>query len=139
MFGIGFWEFLIIAVIAIIALGPDKFPEAMIKVVKMFKSLSKSLNEAKQVVEEELNLQELKEDANKYRALLEKNTKEIKKSISFDELEALQESTKEVNSAITDIKKESLEIKKSMDVKEKEESITETKTIETKTDDEVKK
>lgn len=118
MFGIGFWEFLIIAVITIIVLGPDKFPQAMVKVVKMFKSISKALNEAKRSVEEELNLQELKEDAGKYRALLEKNTKEIKKSISFDELEALQDSTKEVNSVITDMKKEALEIKEISQKKE---------------------
>lgn len=122
MFGIGFWEFLIIAVIAIIALGPEKFPEAIIKTVKMFKSLSKMLNEAKRSVEEELNLQELKDDANKYRALLEKNTKEIKKSISFDELEALQSSTKEVNSAIEDIKKEASEIE---DITQKKETTKE--------------
>jgi len=111
MFGIGFFEFIIIAVIAIIALGPEKFPEAMVKVVKLFKSISKTLNEAKRSVEEELNLQELKEDANKYRALLQRDTKEIKKAISFDELEALQSSTKEVNSAIENIKKEASEIK----------------------------
>ena len=111
MFGIGFWEFIVIAVIAIVVLGPDKFPEAMVKVVKIFKSLSKTLSEAKRSVEEELNLQELKEDADKYRALLQRNTKEIKKSISFDELETLKSSTKEVNSAIEEIKREASEIK----------------------------
>jgi sec-independent protein translocase protein TatB len=120
MFGIGFWEFIVIAVIAIVVLGPDKFPEAMVKVVKIFKSLSKTLSEAKRSVEEELNLQELKEDADKYRALLQRNTKEIKKSISFDELETLKSSTKEVNSAIEEIKKEATQNEKIEDASNKE-------------------
>lgn len=104
MFGIGFWELLIIVIVAILTLGPEKLPEAMVKIARFIKVFTKSINEAKQVVEEELNIQELKNDAKKYRSLLEKNTKEIKKTISFDELETLKENTKEINSTIEDLK-----------------------------------
>ncbi|MFV0481982.1 MAG: Sec-independent protein translocase protein TatB [Campylobacteraceae bacterium] len=126
MFGIGIWELMIIAVVAIVFLGPDKLPEAMVKIVKFFKTFSKSINEAKQAVEEELNLQELKEDAKKYRELLEKNTKEIKKSVSFDELDStLKGLNEDVNSTINDIKNDM-----SPDVKKKEN--TDTKLLEDK-------
>ncbi|MDR2341440.1 MAG: Sec-independent protein translocase protein TatB [Campylobacteraceae bacterium] len=109
MFGIGFFEFIVIAIVAVIFLGPDKLPSAMIKIIKTFKTFSKSINEAKTVIEEELNIQELKEDSKKYRALLEQNTQKIKKTFSSDELLGLQESTKEVNAVLEDIKKTALD------------------------------
>jgi len=94
----------VIAIVALVVLGPDKLPQAMVKMVKMFKMFSKSINEAKSAIEEELNLQELKEDSKKYRALLENNTQQIKKTLTFDELSALSESAEEVNSAIEELK-----------------------------------
>ncbi|MDR0579819.1 MAG: Sec-independent protein translocase protein TatB [Campylobacteraceae bacterium] len=123
MFGIGFFEFIVIAIVAIIFLGPDKLPSAMIKIIKTFKTFSKSINEAKTVIEEELNIQELKEDSKKYRALLEQNTQKIKKTFSSDELLDLQDSTKEVNAVLEDIKKTTLndDLKDTKEVKNKSE------------------
>ncbi|OQX73864.1 MAG: Sec-independent protein translocase TatB, partial [Campylobacteraceae bacterium 4484_4] len=43
MFGMSFGEILIIAIIAILFLGPDKLPEAMVKIAKFFKSFKKSI------------------------------------------------------------------------------------------------
>ncbi|MDR2080908.1 MAG: Sec-independent protein translocase protein TatB [Campylobacteraceae bacterium] len=106
MFGIGFFEFVVIAIIIIIFLGPDKLPEAFMKVVKTLKTISKTVHEAKSAIEEEINLEELKEDSKKYRALLEKNTKSIKENLSFEELENIQNSAAEVNSAINEMKTE---------------------------------
>jgi sec-independent protein translocase protein TatB len=105
VFGIGFFEFIVIAIVAVIFLGPDKLPSAMIKIIKTFKTFSKSINEAKTAIEEELNIAELKEDSKKYRALLEQSTQKIKKTIPSDELLTLQESAKEVNSVLDDMKK----------------------------------
>ncbi|MDR1461177.1 MAG: Sec-independent protein translocase protein TatB [Campylobacteraceae bacterium] len=105
MFGIGFFEFIVIAIIAVIFLGPDKLPSAMIKIIKTFKTFSKSINEAKTAIEKELNIEELKEDSKKYRALLEQNMQKIKKTISSDELSILRQSAEEVNLALEDIKK----------------------------------
>lgn len=101
MFGIGFFEFILISVIIIIFLGPDKLPEALMKVIKIFKTVSKSIHEAKSAIEEEINLEELKEDSKKYRALLEKKTDEIKNSFSFEDL---KENASEVNAAIDELK-----------------------------------
>jgi sec-independent protein translocase protein TatB len=104
VFGIGFFEFIVIAVVIIIFLGPDKLPETIIKVVKTFKALSKTVNEAKSAIEEEINIEELKEESRRYRALLEKDMKETIKSISLDELKEFKKSAAEVNSAIDELK-----------------------------------
>jgi sec-independent protein translocase protein TatB len=118
VFGIGFFEFIIISIVIIIFLGPDKLPEALMKVIKIFKNVSKTIHEAKSAIEEEINLEELKEDSKKYRALLEKNTDEIKNSFSFEELENLKSNATEVNSAINELKIENTQEEKTSGAKE---------------------
>lgn len=71
MFGMGITEILLIAIIAIIALGPEKLPEAMVKIAKMLNSLKKSISDAKTTLDNELNISELKEEANKFKAQIE--------------------------------------------------------------------
>ncbi len=66
MFGMSFGEVLVIAIIAIIFLGPEKLPEAMVKVVKFFKSFTKTVNEAKNSIEEQIHLEELKKEGITY-------------------------------------------------------------------------
>ena len=63
MFGMSFGEILIIAVIAILFIGPDKLPEAMVKIAKFFRSFKKTINETKETIEQEMHLAELKEEA----------------------------------------------------------------------------
>jgi sec-independent protein translocase protein TatB len=104
VFGIGFFEFIIIAIVIVIFLGPDKLPETIIKVIKTLKALKKTVNEAKSAIEEELNIEELKEESRKYRALLEKDAKNAIKSFSLEEFKELKESTEEVNSVINELK-----------------------------------
>ena len=70
MFGMGFTEILMIAVVAILFLGPDKLPEAMVQVAKFINSFKKTVNEAKSTFEEEVNLKELREEAMSYRQTL---------------------------------------------------------------------
>jgi len=47
MFGIGFTELLLIAIIAILFLGPDKLPTALVDMAKFIKSVKKTIGEAK--------------------------------------------------------------------------------------------
>ena len=47
MFGMGFIEILMVAVVAILFLGPDKLPDAMVKVAKFMKSVKKAIGDAK--------------------------------------------------------------------------------------------
>jgi len=75
MFGIGITEILLIAIVAIIVLGPDKLPDAMIQIAKLFNSVKKSLNDAKTTLDNELNINELKNEANKFKAQIEDTAK----------------------------------------------------------------
>lgn len=70
----GIGEILIIAIVAIIALGPDKLPTAMVQIAKTFNKIKNGLSEAKDTLDKELNIAELKNEANKFKAQLE-NTK----------------------------------------------------------------
>ena len=78
MFGMGFSEILMIAVVAILFLGPDKLPDAMVQIAKFINSFRKTVNEARSTFEEELHLKELKEEALGYRRSLEETASDIR-------------------------------------------------------------
>jgi len=78
MFGMGFTEILLIAIVAILFLGPDKLPDAMVKVAKFIKSTKKALTDAKNSIDDELKIAELKEEALGYKAKLDEATNELK-------------------------------------------------------------
>ena len=88
MFGIGFTEILLIAIIAILFLGPDKLPEAMVQIAKFFKSVKKTINDAKSSLDEEMRIADLKEEALSYKRKLDSATSELQgfKNISMDEI-----------------------------------------------------
>jgi sec-independent protein translocase protein TatB len=77
MFGMGFTEILLIAIVAILFLGPDKLPSAMVKVAKFIKSTKKALTDAKSAIDSELKMAELKEEALGYKAKLDEATQEL--------------------------------------------------------------
>ena len=67
MFGMGFVEILIIAVIAILFLGPDKLPSAMVDIAKFFRQMKKTVGSVKDSLEEEMNVSEIKQEALAYK------------------------------------------------------------------------
>jgi len=67
MFGMGFTEILIIAVIAILFLGPDKLPSAMVEVAKFFRNAKNTIGSVKDSLEEEMNVKSMKEEALSYK------------------------------------------------------------------------
>ncbi|ADN09749.1 Sec-independent protein translocase protein TatB [Sulfurimonas autotrophica] len=67
MFGMGFTEMLLIAVIAILFLGPDKLPSTMIEIAKFFKNVKSTIGNVKDSLEEEMNLSEIKQEALAYK------------------------------------------------------------------------
>ena len=87
MFGIGFTEILLISIIAILFLGPDKLPGALMDMAKFIKSVKKTISETKSTLEEEMKLSELKEEALDYKKQLNEATDELKnfKNLSFDD------------------------------------------------------
>ena len=103
MFGMGFSEVLVIAIIAIIFLGPEKLPDAMVKVAKFFKTIKNSVNDVKSSFEQEMKIQELKEEALTYKKKLEEATTSARKVITFDELEEIKKSTASVNDSLREI------------------------------------
>ncbi len=89
MFGIGFTELLLISIVAILFLGPDKLPQAMIEIAKFIKGVKKTVSEAKSSLEEEMKIADLKEEALNYKKQLDEATNELRnfKNIDFDEFE----------------------------------------------------
>lgn len=89
MFGIGFTELVLISIIAILFLGPDKLPEALVQMAKFIKGIKKTIGEAKDSFEEEIRVADLKEEALTYKKQLDDATAELKsfKNISFDDLD----------------------------------------------------
>ena len=67
MFGMGFSEILIIVVIAILFLGPDKLPQTMVDIARFFRSAKRTLASAKASIEEELHVEDIKREVNSYK------------------------------------------------------------------------
>jgi|AAUQ01.1.fsa_nt_gi sec-independent protein translocase protein TatB len=86
MFGMGFTEILMIAVVAIIFLGPDKLPNAMVKVARFIKSAKNALTEAKSAIDKEMQISQLKEEALNYKSKLEEATNELKGFKNFNQI-----------------------------------------------------
>lgn len=47
MFGVGIFEILVILIVAVIALGPNKLPQAIIDIVKFFRAVKKNYGRGK--------------------------------------------------------------------------------------------
>ena len=77
MFGMSLPEIIIIAVVAVIFLGPDKLPDAMVKIAKFFKMFKQTVNSAKSTFEQEVKIAELKEDAKKYKESVQNATNAV--------------------------------------------------------------
>jgi sec-independent protein translocase protein TatB len=67
MFGMGFTEILLIVVIAILFLGPDKLPQTMIDIARFFRSAKRTLASAKSSIEEELHIEDIKREVDGYK------------------------------------------------------------------------
>lgn len=78
MFGMGFMEILLIAIVAIIALGPEKLPDAMVQIAKFIRKFKSGLEDAKSTLDTELNVSDMKDQANKFKAQLD----DLKTSVS---------------------------------------------------------
>ncbi|WP_120828370.1 Sec-independent protein translocase protein TatB [Helicobacter pylori] len=86
MFGMGFFEILVVLIVAIIFLGPEKFPQAVVDIVKFFRTVKKTLNDAKDTLDKEINIEEIKKETLEYQKLFE-NKVESLKGVKIEELE----------------------------------------------------
>ena len=78
MFDIGFLEILIIIVIAVLALGPDKLPAFTMDAIKMFKAIKKTITNAKDSIETEINIEDMKASMQTYQDSIDFTKNEIK-------------------------------------------------------------
>lgn len=102
MFGMGFAEIVIIAIIAVIFLGPDKLPETMVNIAKFFRSLKSTVASAKDSLEQELNISELKKEALSYKENLMSASSELERVTRMDDL---SEAFDEIKQDVSDVKR----------------------------------
>ncbi len=114
MFGMGFTEILMIAVVAIIFLGPDKLPKFLIDIAKFFKSVKRAVNDAKVQLEQEVQISELKEEAQEYKKKFRSITQEMESVTEQLQEDPLAE-VQEIKRAIDEPKREVVKFKKRID------------------------
>jgi sec-independent protein translocase protein TatB len=106
MFGMGFTEIFLILVVAIIALGPEKLPNAAVEIARFFKKIKGGVEDAKATLDSELNLSEMKSEVNNLKSSLD-----VDKLASIDLEEEVNKIAqpnrpKENQEIKTDVKKE---------------------------------
>ena len=96
MFGVGVFEIVVILVVAVIFLGPDKLPQAIVDITKFLRAVKKTINDAKDTFDKEVQISELKKEALEYKKLFEDNVSAAKsgvdsltKDLEFKELSNL--------------------------------------------------
>ena len=108
MFGMGFTEILLIAMVAIIALGPEKLPTTMVQIAKFINKIKTGLADAISTLYNELNISELKAEATKFKTQIE----ETKTSLAVDS---------KIDLGLNDIMKDNLATDSSTETKKVEE------------------
>ncbi len=106
MFGMGFSEILMIAVVAILFLGPDKLPEAMVKVAKFIRGVKKAITDAKSAIDSEIRIAELKEEALNYKEKLDRATSELQGFKNIRTIDSLNESLESMTTKKEDKKED---------------------------------
>ena len=93
MFDIGFWELLLIAVIGLVVLGPERLPVAIRSVRDWIYSIKQFSNSVKTELKEELRINELHENLKKAE---QSDLKHLSPEVA-ESLRTLQEATDMVN------------------------------------------
>ncbi len=86
MFGMGIGEILIIIIIAILFLGPDKLPSAMVDIAKFFRQVKGSVTTAKATLEEEMKFADMKQEALNYKKELTDASAELERMTNVTEI-----------------------------------------------------
>ncbi|HEG0492854.1 TPA: Sec-independent protein translocase subunit TatB [Campylobacter jejuni] len=85
-----FGEIIVILVVAILVLGPDKLPEAIVQIAKILKAVKRNIDDAKSSIEKEIRINNLKEEAKKYKDEFSSTNENIRKKLSFEEFDDLK-------------------------------------------------
>ena len=100
MFGLGFTEILLIAVVALLFIGPDKLPDTMKTIARTLGKAKRMFDDTKETIQNELRVDELREEALGYKAQIEKAKSDLSafKNVANKELEEVAKSTRIDNS-----------------------------------------
>ncbi|EKK7597985.1 Sec-independent protein translocase subunit TatB, partial [Campylobacter coli] len=69
---------------------PDKLPEAIVQIAKILKALKRNIDDAKSSIEKEIRINDLKEEAKKYKDEFSSANENIRKKLSFEEFDDLK-------------------------------------------------
>lgn len=86
MLDIGFSELLVVVVLAVLVLGPDKLPEAMRDFARLIKKMKKMWSDATADITRELEMEDMKEEVAKYKEEMKKLQQETKIDNPIDTL-----------------------------------------------------
>lgn len=86
MFGMGLGEIFLIAIIAVLFLGPEKLPSTMVEIAKFFRSVKNTVNSARATLEEEMKFSEMKEEALNYKKELIDASSELERLTNVTEI-----------------------------------------------------
>lgn len=86
MFGLGFFEIFVIAVVAVVFLGPDKLPSALVEIAKFWRGAKKAIEDAKISIDKELEATELKSTALNYKEEITNQISDLTKETKITEI-----------------------------------------------------
>jgi len=116
MFGMGFLEIFLVLLVAIIALGPEKLPGAIVDTVKFFKKIKGEISDAKSSIDKELDLSGMKEDA----AQLKESIENIQSAANLD----IDEITQIANEPVKSVQEELTKVEQAAKAPSKKEKIS---------------
>ncbi|ELB2070287.1 Sec-independent protein translocase subunit TatB [Vibrio parahaemolyticus] len=123
MFDIGFWELVLISVVGLVVLGPERLPHAIRSVSRFIGAAKNMANSVKDELSHELKVQELQENLRKAEQMgMEDLSPELKSSV-----EELKKAAQSVNRPYADKAQSETESAKAEPVTESAEKVEEIK------------
>lgn len=86
MFDFSLGEMLVVAIIAILFLGPDKLPGVMVDIAKFFRQIKKTIGTIQDSFEHEIHASGIKEEALAYKKELLKASDDLKRTTDISAL-----------------------------------------------------
>lgn len=113
MFGMGFTEIVLVLIVAILFLGPEKLPTAMVEVAKFIKGFKKGVHDAKSVIDEEIQISDLKDEMMSSKKELDSISNDLKGFKNIDiGLDDVMEDTPKAKATQIEPKRESVTFEK---------------------------
>lgn len=95
-------EIIIILIVAVLVLGPEKLPSTAVQIAKILKALKRQVDDAKESIEKEIRVSEIKKEADKYKNEFSEYNQNIRKKLSFKEFDELKKEIVADTNAIKD-------------------------------------